>query len=66
MRTIKIPGGEVQIMEPGDRPVGAGVVVSEDQERVLAAVATIAKESPAAFADELAKVKAKPSQEKTK
>ena len=53
-------------MEPGDRPVGAGVVVSEDQERVLAAVATIAKESPAAFADELAKVKAKPSQEKTK
>lgn len=60
MKTIDVPGGVAYVMEHGDAPIGtADLVKSDEQARVLAAVATIEKESPQAFADELAKVKAK-------
>ncbi len=60
MRMVKIPGGEAQVMEPGDQPIGTSdMVKSDEQVLILAAIATIEKEAPTVFSSELKKIKQK-------
>lgn len=58
MKTIKDSHGVCGILDPEEIKPSSGVA-NDYFERLEAAVATIEKESPAAFAGELSKVKAK-------